>query len=66
MADAIDMANEVLTEGLDASVAAVRAAAAEIPAGEPGVCDDCGDDSPRLVEDRFGLRCAPCRDGRRR
>jgi hypothetical protein len=30
--------------------------------GQPGECDRCGDDMPRLVA---GL-CAPCRDGRNR
>lgn len=28
--------------------------------GEPGECDRCGEDMPRLV----GGLCAPCRDGR--
>jgi hypothetical protein len=38
--------------------AAVRAAAAEIPAGEAGECIACGEWSGRLV----GGACAPCRD----
>lgn len=33
---------------------------ADIPAGEPGDCTECGEPSKRLV----GGRCAPCRDGR--
>lgn len=31
---------------------------AEIPAGEPGECQHCGEHSPRLVN----TSCAPCRD----
>jgi hypothetical protein len=30
--------------------------------GEPGECERCGEDMPRLV----GGLCAPCRDGRNR
>lgn len=41
--------------------AQVRAARVQIPAGAPGECQQCFEDSPRLV----GGRCAPCRDGRR-
>ena len=36
----------------------IRAQAAAIPAGEPGVCEWCDCESPRLV----GGACAPCRD----
>jgi len=41
-------------EGLDA----VRRAAADMPKGEPGDCELCGEWSGRLVR---GV-CAPCRD----
>lgn len=39
---------------------AIEAARRPIPAGEPGICNQCGEDMPRLL---YG-RCAPCRDGR--
>ncbi len=32
-----------------------------IPKGRAGACEDCGEDSPRLI----GGRCARCRDDRR-
>lgn len=59
MADQIDDANEISEEHLKRSIDAARQ---PIPAGEPGVCDECGDDMPRLVNGR----CGYCRDGRRR
>lgn len=37
---------------------AIQAASAEIPPGDPGDCDICGEWSGRLV----GGACAPCRD----
>lgn len=58
MADDVDLATELAREHLERSI---RAARAPIPAGVPGECDDCGEDSPRLV----GGRRAPCRDRRR-
>lgn len=57
MADAVDMAGEIEGEHLARALERARVA---VPAGVPGVCDDCGEDSPRLV----GGRCARCRDGR--
>lgn len=60
MADEIDYANDQEQRGQAYREAAVRAAAAAIPAGEPGECHECGEESPRLVNGR----CAPCRDGR--
>ena len=39
-------------------LAAVRRAAADMPKGEPGDCELCGEWSGRLVR---GV-CAPCRD----
>ena len=56
--DPLDIAAERSQLAVDAAVAAVRARAAEIPAGKPGDCDFCGESSPRLVDGA----CAPCRD----
>lgn len=62
MADEADYASDQQQRGDAYRIDAVRAAAAKIPAGEPGECDRCSEDMPRLVD---GV-CAPCRDGRRR
>jgi hypothetical protein len=55
MADDADRADvrieAAITEG-------IKRACKPIPPGAPGVCDDCGEDSPRLVNDL----CARCRD----
>lgn len=59
MADAADMAQPLEEEHLARSLAAARA---PVPAGEPGECESCGNDSPRLVRGR----CARCRDEARR
>ena len=59
MADDVGLATAIADADLARSIQVARA---PVPAGVPGVCDQCGDDSPRLV----GGRCAPCRDGRRR
>lgn len=61
MADQIDRANAYASAEAAAREAAVRQLAAEIPAGEPGDCDLCGEWTGRLV----GGACAPCRDARR-
>lgn len=61
MADLIDQANDHAAAESAAAEAAVRMAATEIPAGEPGDCDFCGEWTGRLV----GGACAPCRDARR-
>ena len=55
MADVADMANDVAQAALDRSI---RAARAPIAIGVPGECEECGDDSPRLVMGR----CAPFRE----
>lgn len=60
MMDVIDYANDQVERGNAYREAAARRAAAAIPAGEPGDCDECGDTMPRLV----GGLCAFCRDGR--
>lgn len=57
MADDVDLASALSQAHLERSI---RAARAPVPIGAPGTCDDCGDDSLRLV----GGRCAPCRDKR--
>jgi len=45
---------------LDAAITEMHRRAVEIPVGEPGECDLCGEDMPRLVD---GV-CCPCRDRR--
>jgi hypothetical protein len=57
MADQIDLAQHYADTML---AEAIRIARAPVPAGEPGTCEDCGDESPRLV----GRLCAPCREPR--
>jgi len=55
MADEADHANDqadLINESY------IRAARADIPPGEPGECEVCGEHSPRLVN----RVCAPCRD----
>lgn len=59
MADVVDMAAELQDEHLALSLQRARLPIAEGVAGE---CEQCFEDSPRLV----GGRCAFCRDGRRR
>jgi hypothetical protein len=54
----VDQANDFAAAYTDR---AIRAARQPVPAGVAGVCDECGDDSPRLV----GGRCAPCREPKR-
>lgn len=58
MPDIVDLAAEIEDENRARGLARI---AADIPAGAPGECDDCGEHMPRLVEGR----CAFCRDGRR-
>ena len=58
--DEIDQANERAEIENDRQIAAIRAAAAEIPEERPGECESCGLESKRLVNDL----CAPCRDMR--
>jgi len=62
MADDVDLTNERIESERGVALSAASAAAAAIPAGAPGECDECGDFMPRLVNGR----CAPCRDGRAR
>ena len=58
MPDIIDIANDYAAIETESSLAMVRRAAAAIPAGEPGECEECGEESQRLV-DRL---CARCRE----
>jgi hypothetical protein len=58
MADDMDLAATIADQHLARSINAARK---PVPAGAPGICDECGDDMPRLI----GGRCAPCRDGHR-
>ena len=58
MPDEIDqrLDRDIIFEEITKQEIARRAAA--IPVGEPGECELCGWDSPRLVNGA----CAPCRD----
>lgn len=58
MADVVDTADEHAAPLLENDIAEVRRKAAQMPKGEPGHCDLCGEFSWRLV---LG-NCAPCRD----
>lgn len=55
MADAADIAGNNIDDELARRVAATRS---DIPPGIAGVCDLCGENSPRLI----GCACARCRD----
>lgn len=60
MADICDLAATIEQEHLDRAVSAARNA--PFDPGVAGICEDCGNDSPRLV----GGLCAPCREPRPR
>ncbi len=53
--DDADRAKEYIDSGL---AIAVEAARGDILPGDPGECERCGEDSPRLV----GGACVPCRE----
>lgn len=55
MADQVDLAQHYADTML---AEAIRVARQPVPEGEPGTCEECGDESGRLVEGR----CAPCRE----
>lgn len=59
MADQVDKASEDMLLENEAHLKIALRAAASIPAGEPGLCIECGHSSLRLVK----KLCAPCRDG---
>jgi hypothetical protein len=56
--DWLDVAAAQTERERSVNVSAIRRAAEEIPDGEPGECERCGEGSLRLV---FGA-CARCRD----
>ena len=56
--DDVDEATERNLRRIEEGSARAAAAVAAMPAGNPGECDLCGEESPRLV---LGV-CAPCRD----
>lgn len=58
MADLADITDERDAPIIKADVACIRQKAADMPKGEPGECERCGEPSLRLV----GGACAPCRD----
>jgi len=58
MADEVDQANDRAQADTERSIATARAIAANVPAGNEGDCDLCGEWSGRLV----GGACARCRD----
>ena len=53
-----DLAAQLVQETTDAKVEEIRKQAAQIPEGNPGDCDLCGEWFSRLV----GGACARCRD----
>lgn len=57
MADNVDFATDLVADKLEQQI---RAARAPIPHGEPGECETCFEQMPRLVNGR----CGYCRDGR--
>lgn len=58
--DILDQASKLTMLETDSIVNASRKAVQEMPAGEPGECNECGEYNKRLV---LG-KCSPCRDGR--
>lgn len=58
MADLADITDERDAPIIEADVAHIRRQAEAIEPGEPGECDKCGEDMPRLVR---GI-CCRCRD----
>lgn len=55
MSDEIDRANDIALQRLDDAIAEARH---DIPPGVPGICEECEEPSPRLIN---GV-CARCRD----
>lgn len=55
--DPIDRACDREQHDRELCIEHARRVAADIPVGEPGQCERCGDDLMRLV----GGACAPCR-----
>lgn len=61
MADIVDLAQEVIEQQHARDLKNAGVGLFVLEPGVAGECQDCGYDSPRLVDGR----CAPCRDGRR-
>jgi len=58
--DFLDEASNLTIMETESLVNASRKAVQEMPVGEPGECNECGEFNQRLV---YG-KCSPCRDGR--
>jgi len=58
--DFLDEASNLTIMETESLVNASRKAVLEMPEGEPGECNECGEFNQRLV---YGI-CSPCRDGR--
>jgi len=58
MPDSSDILQDDAAAQSDELLRVAHEAAASIPAGSPGECIYCGEESPRLVNEV----CAPCRD----
>ena len=58
--DTLDEASNLTIMETESLVNASRKAVLEMPEGEPGECNECGEFNQRLV---YGI-CSPCRDGR--
>ena len=58
--DFLDEASNLTIMETESLVNASRKAVLDMPEGEPGECNECGEFNKRLV---YG-RCSPCRDGR--
>ncbi len=56
--DEADKADKLIQDREKEAVTAARRAVSEMPKGEPGECELCGEWSGRLVHGA----CAPCRD----
>jgi len=56
--DEIDAAQIINEKHQRQAEARIRGLAAAIPVGEPGKCEECGEQKTRLV----GGNCAPCRE----
>ncbi len=56
MADEVDLANDHIEQ--ETALRLRRVVGYSIPAGQPGVCGYCAEESQRLINGA----CAPCRD----
>lgn len=58
MADIADYSDEKITNVVNDELGRISRKAAQIPQGNPGECDLCGEHSGRLIDGA----CSPCRD----